>query len=139
LQKRPDISQQGSPSVYTTVATIASWKVEVKEGEIAKGEQLGVARRRRGDLDRHTREDGNGSLGPGEGGGEEGGVASSSSCLHNGGVGGDLLHEGEVRAVLTKEVRQTGKIRHEMQVEGEDGEERTRGLSIVPTASLHHG
>jgi hypothetical protein len=98
----------------TRVATVARWKVEVKEGEVAKGEQLRVARRGRGDLNRHTKEDGNGPLGPGEGGGEEGGVASSSSHLNNGGVGGDLLHEGQVRAVLAKQVRQASKIRHEM-------------------------
>ncbi len=137
MQKRPDISQQGSPGMDTRVATIACWKVEVKEGEITKGEELRVARRRRGNLDRHTREDGDGPLGPGEGGGEEGGVASSSSRLHNGGVRGDLLQKGQVRAVLSKEMRQASKIRHEMQVKGEDGEERARGLPIVPTASLH--
>ncbi len=137
MQKRPDISQQGSPGVDTRVATIASWMVEVKEGEVTKGEELKVARRRRGNLDRHTREDGDGPLGPGEGGGKEGGVASSSSRLNNGGVGGYLLQKGQVRAVLSKEMRQASKIRHEMQVEGEDCEERARGLPIVPTASLH--
>jgi hypothetical protein len=105
LKKRPDISQQGSPSVDTRFVTIARWKVEVKEGEVTKGEQLRVARRGRGDLNRHTREDSNGPLGPGEGGGEEGGVAGSSSRLYNGGVGGDLLNEGQVRAVLAKKMR----------------------------------
>jgi hypothetical protein len=123
----------------TRVATVARWKVEVKKGEITKGEELRVARRRRGNLDRDTREDGDGPLGPGEGGGEEGGVARSSSHLHNGGVGGDLLQEDQVRAVLPEEVRQTSKIQHEMQVEGEDGEERERGLPIVPTVSRHQG
>jgi hypothetical protein len=123
----------------TRVATVARWKVEVKEGEITKGEELRVARRRRGNLVRHPRENGDCPLGPGEGGGEEGGVASSSSRLNNGGVGGDLLQKGQVRAVLSKEMRQASKIRHEMQVEGEDGEERARGLPIVPTASRHQG
>jgi hypothetical protein len=137
LKKRPDISQQGSPSVDTRVATIARWKVEVKEGEVTKGEQLRVARRGRGDLNRHTREDGNGPLGPREGGGEEGGVASSSSRLNNGGVGGDLLNKSQVRVVLAKKMRQAGEVGHEVQVEREDGEERARGLPIVPTASLH--
>ncbi len=55
MQKRPDISQQGSPGVDTRVATVACWEVEVKEGEITKGEELRVARGRRGNLDRHTR------------------------------------------------------------------------------------
>jgi hypothetical protein len=121
----------------TRVATVARWKVEVQEGEITKGEELRVARRRRGNLDRHTRENGDGPPGPGKGGGEEGGVASSSSRLHNGGVRGDLLQEGQVRAVLPEEMRQTSKIRHKVQVEGEDGEERTRGLPIVPIVSRH--
>jgi hypothetical protein len=137
LKKRPDISQQVSPSMNTRVATIACWKVEVKEGEVTKGEQLRVAGRGRGDLNRHTRENSNSPLGPGERGGEEGGVASSSSHLNNGGVRGDLLNKGQVRAVLPKEMGQTSKIRHEVQVEGEDGEKRARGLPIVPTASLH--
>jgi hypothetical protein len=127
----------------TRVATVARWQVEVKKGEVTKGEQLRVARRRRGNLDRHTREDGDGPPGPGEGGGEEGGeeggVTSSSSHLHNGGVGGDLLQEDQVRAVLSEEMRQTSKIRHEVQVEGENGEEGARGLPIVPTASRHQG
>jgi hypothetical protein len=123
----------------TRVATVARWEVEMKEGEITKGEELSVARRRRGNLDRHPRENGDGPPGPGEGGGEEGGVASSSSHLHNGGVGGDLLQKDQVRAMLPEEMRQTSKVRHEMQVEGEDGEERTRGLPIVPTASRHQG
>ncbi len=65
MQKRPDISQQGSLGMDTRVAIVARWQVEVKEGEVAKGEQLRVARRGRGDLNRHTREDGNGPLGPG--------------------------------------------------------------------------
>jgi hypothetical protein len=121
----------------TRVATIARRKVEMKEGEVAKAEQLRVARGGRGDLNRHSRENSNGPLGPGEGGGEEGGVASSSSCLNNGGVGGDLLNEGQVRAVLAKKMRQARKVGHEVQVEGEDSEERARGLPIVPTASLH--
>jgi hypothetical protein len=53
LQKRPDLSQQGSPGMDTRVATVARWEVEMKEGEITKGEELSVARRRRGNLDRH--------------------------------------------------------------------------------------
>ncbi len=80
--------------MHTRVAAIARRKVEMQEGEITKGEKLGVARRGRGDLDRHTRENSNGPLGPGEGGGEEGGVASSSCRLNNEGVGGDLLNKG---------------------------------------------
>jgi hypothetical protein len=123
----------------TRVATIARWKVEVEEGEVTKGEQLRVARRGRGDLNRHTREDSNCPLGPGKGGGEESGVASSSSHLHDGGVGGDLLQEGEMGAVFPKKMRQTGKVRHKMQVEGENSKERARSLPIIPTASLHQG
>jgi hypothetical protein len=60
------------------------------------------------------RENSNGPLGPGEGGGEEGGVASGSCRLNNGGVGGDLLNEGQVRAVLAKEMRQASKVGHEV-------------------------
>jgi hypothetical protein len=113
--------------------------VDVKKGEVTKGEQLGVARRGRGDLDRNTREDSNGSPGLGKGGGEEGGVTSGGSDLNDGGVGSDFLHKGQVRVVHTKQVRQASKIRHEMEVEGEDGEERARGLPIVSTATRHRG
>jgi hypothetical protein len=139
LEKRPNISQEGSPLMYTRVAPVARRKVEMKKGEVTKGEQLRVAGRGRGDLNRYTRENSNGPLGPGEGGGEEGGVASSSSHLNYGGVGGDLLDEGQVRAVLAKKMRQARKVGHEVQVKGEDGEERARGLPIVPTATLHRG
>ncbi len=70
--------------MYTRVATVARRKVEMKEGEVTKGEQLRVARRGRGDLDRHTRENSNSPLGPGEGGGEKSGVASNNSHLNYG-------------------------------------------------------
>ncbi len=125
--------------MYTRVATVARRKVEMKKGEVTKGEQLRVARRGRGDLDRHTRENSNGPLGPEERGGEKGGVASSSSHLNYGDVGGDLLDEGQVRAMLAKKMGQASKVGHEVQVEGENGMERARGLPIVPTATLHRG
>ncbi len=125
--------------MHTRVATVARRKLEVKKGEITKGAQLRVARRGRGDLDRHTRENSNSPLGPGEGGGEKGGVASSSSHLNYGGVGSDFLDEGQVRAMLAKKMGQASKVRHEVQIEGENGEERARGLPIVPTATLHRG
>ncbi len=109
--------------MYTRVATVACWKVEMKKGEVTKGEQLRVARRGRRNLDRHTRENSNDPLGPGEGGGEKCGVASSSSHLNYGGVGGDLLDEGQVRAMLMKKMGQASKVGHEVQVEGENGVE----------------
>ncbi len=111
----------------------------MEKGEVTNGEQLSVARRGRGDLNKNTRKDSNGPLGLGKGGGEEGGVTSGGSDLNNGGVVSDFLHKGQVRVVLTKQVRQASKIHHEMEIEGEDGEERARGLPIVSTATRHRG
>jgi hypothetical protein len=69
----------------------------VEKGEVTNGEQLSVARRGRGDLNRNMRKDSNGPLGLGKGGGEEGGVTSGGSDLNDGGVGSDFLHKGQVR------------------------------------------
>ncbi len=70
-------------------------------------------------------------LGGGGGGGEEGRVPCRRRQRQQGGMGGDFLNKGEMRAMGLKKRAQASKISHMVRVEGEEGEERPLGLAIV--------
>ena len=139
LQVRPEPQKEGRASPHPRVPAVARRKIEVKKGEGTKGQQLRVARREGGDLDRYPGEDSNGSPGGTNRGRDEGRVTCDGSDLEQGSMGRNLLEEDDMWAMLPEEVREAGKICHEMEVEGEDRKERARGLPVIPTATLHPG
>jgi hypothetical protein len=53
-------------------------------------------------------------------------------------VWGNFLNKGEVRAMSLKEGAQASKIRHVEGVEGEEGEKRPLGLTIVSMSRHRH-
>ncbi len=108
------------------------------EGEVAQLHQLSVARREGSHLHRNTSQDRDGPPGGSSGGGEEGGVPCRHRQREQGCMRGDLLYKGEVGAMGLKEGAKAGKIGHVLSVEGEEGEERPLGLTIVSMSRHRH-
>jgi hypothetical protein len=108
------------------------------EGEVTQPHHLGVARCEGSHLHRYTSKDRNGPLGGGSRGGEESRVPCRRRQRQQGGMGGDFLDKGKVRAMRLKEGAQASKIGHVVCVEGEEGEERPVGLAIVSMSRHRH-
>ncbi len=82
---RPEITSDGDPGGDTRIASIASRKVEMQEGEVTNREDLGVASV---EIDRGAKEDSDCHLGRGRGGSNVIEVARCCRRFHDGGGGG---------------------------------------------------
>ncbi len=137
LQMLPQAAQHGSPLLHNRLAPPARRKVKVDEGDVSDGDELGVAVGELPNTDRAAGQDGDGPLGRLPGSGKVGRITISSSQSGQGRELGDFLYKGEVGAVVAQQTSQASEIRHTEGVEGKDGEERPRGLTIISTRRRH--
>ncbi len=108
------------------------------EGEVTQLHQLGVAMREGRHLHRNTGQNGDGPLGGGGGGGKKGRIPGRRRQGEEGCMGRDFLDKGKVGAMRLKKRAQAGEVSQVIGVEGEEGEERPRGLAIISMSRCRH-